>query len=127
MASPAPTLLIVDDEEALLRVAARLLEKAGYRVLVAHNGVEGLDLWHQRRPEIALILSDVSMPRMGGHDLLERVRAEAPDLPFIVMSGEPEGEAEYLERFTRVQLMTKPWEAAALLAVIRDLVPLSPG
>ncbi len=121
MSASAPTLLIVDDEEALLRISARLLERAGFHVLVAPNGVEGFELWQERRQDIALIITDVAMPRMGGRDLLEQVRVEAPDLPVIMMSGDPDGEADFLERFQRVQLVTKPWLPEELVALVREM------
>jgi two-component system response regulator SaeR len=121
MTVPVPTILIVDDEAALLRISARLLERAGFHVLVAPNGIEGLDLWHKRRAEIALIITDVAMPRMGGHDLLEQVRDEAPDLPVIMMSGDPDGEPEFLARFRRVRLVTKPWIPEELVALVREM------
>jgi two-component system response regulator SaeR len=121
MTVPAPTILIVDDEAALLRASARLLERAGFQVLVAPNGVEGLDLWHKRRAEIALIITDVEMPRMGGHALLEQVRDEAPDLPVIMMSGDTGGESEYLAQFRRVRLVTKPWLPEELVTLVREM------
>jgi CheY-like chemotaxis protein len=121
MTVPVPTILIVDDEAALLRISARLLERAGFHVLVAPNGIEGLDLWHKRRAEIGLIITDVAMPRMGGHDLLEQVRDEAPDLPVIMMSGDPDGEPEFLARFRRVRLVTKPWIPEELVALVREM------
>jgi two-component system cell cycle sensor histidine kinase/response regulator CckA len=121
MTAPPPTILIVDDEEALLRISARLLERSGFSVLVAANGVEGLELWHKRQGEIGLIITDVAMPRMGGHDLLEQVRVEAPDLPVIMMSGDPDGESEYLARFRRVRLVVKPWLPEELVALVREM------
>jgi PAS domain S-box-containing protein len=95
-ASPAPaaaargagTVLVVEDEPLLRRTTRRILEADGYTVVDAADGVEALEHWAARalRPIDALV-TDVVMPRLGGLALAERVRADDPALPMLLVSG----------------------------------------
>ena len=81
------TLLIVDDEEALLELAKTLLEGMGYRVLTAANGKQALEVLHQE-PDIDLLFSDVVMPGgINGYELAEQATAELPTLKVLLTSG----------------------------------------
>lgn len=73
------TILLVEDEDALLAVAIRMLEKGGYHVLEARNGSEALGIATQHSGRIDLVLTDVIMPEMSGGALAERLRAVRPD------------------------------------------------
>jgi signal transduction histidine kinase/CheY-like chemotaxis protein len=81
------TVLVVEDEAALLKVARRTLESAGYTVLSAANGSEALLTFAQHAGEIHLLLTDVIMPRMGGRDLAEQLTRTQPVLKVLYMSG----------------------------------------
>ena len=81
------TVLVVEDEAALLKVARRTLEAAGYTVLSAANGSEALQAFGQHVGEIHLLLTDVVMPRMGGRDLAEQLVKTQPVLKVLYMSG----------------------------------------
>jgi len=78
-------ILVVDDEKNYRMVLGRLLEEAGYRVSVADNPYAALELL--ARENVALIISDLRMPRMDGLAFLRQVREEYGDLPFIVMTA----------------------------------------
>jgi len=78
-------ILVVDDEKNYRVVLGRLLEEAGYRVSVADNPYAALELL--ARENVALIVSDLRMPRMDGLAFLRQVREEQGDLPFIVMTA----------------------------------------
>jgi CheY-like chemotaxis protein len=92
-ALPAPqakgsgTILLVEDEEMLRSMAAAMIEHLGYSVLEAKDGIEALDLFCQRRDEISLVISDLTMPGMDGWETLTAVRRLAPDIPVILASG----------------------------------------
>lgn len=86
--SPAQTVLVVDDEAAVLRLTTRLLERAGYRVLAAPSGAEALKLLKERRRAVQLVVSDVRMPEMGGVELVSQLLAAGIDLPVLFMSGQ---------------------------------------
>jgi two-component system, cell cycle sensor histidine kinase and response regulator CckA len=81
------TLLLVEDEAAVRSSVRRLLEWHGYTVLEARNGMEALRLFQAHADAIDLVLTDVVMPEMGGHELVERLRAQRPDLRVLFMSG----------------------------------------
>jgi CheY-like chemotaxis protein len=81
------TVLVVEDEEALRRVAVRVLERDGYSVLVASSGDEALALAKTSGKPIDLIATDVVMPGLGGRDLARRLLAIHPHAKVLFMSG----------------------------------------
>ena len=81
------TIMLVDNEEMLRDMAAAMLTRLGFTVLAAKDGVEALEIFRQRRDEICLVLSDLTMPRMDGWETLRALRQLAPDLPVILTSG----------------------------------------
>ena len=82
------TILIVDDSETVRNQVGRALKEAGFGVVQASDGVEGLR--EAQEGDFALILLDVSMPRMGGMELLDRLRQEerTRDVPVLVLTTE---------------------------------------
>ena len=115
------TILLVEDEEPLRRVATRALERLGYRVLAARDGLEALETYQAHREEIKLVLSDLVMPRMGGIELLERLRGMDCTARFLLASG-------YLGAAPQlgdggpgdVRLLEKPWTIATLARRVRE-------
>src|SRR5215831_6454193 len=123
--SPAPeaadgraTVLVVDDDPTVLSLLAKILEKEGYRVISARNGVEALALAREHRPQA--ITLDVLMPRMDGWGTLKELKADAElrDIPVIMVTmldergmAIPLGAADY---------MTKPVDRQRLTAILRD-------
>jgi PAS domain S-box-containing protein len=85
--SARETILLVDDEEALRRVARVVLEEHGYKVLVANDGQQALSAAAAHRGSIALLLTDVVMPGMNGRELAERLAAARPGIGVLYMSG----------------------------------------
>jgi len=81
------TILVVEDEEPLRRLARRILESRGYRVLDAGNGYEAIDVMAKHGSEVDLLLSDIVMPSMGGRELVERLLPVYPSLLVLFMSG----------------------------------------
>ena len=79
--------LVAEDEETVRSIVVRLLHAQGYRVLEAEDGQAGLELARRHPGPIDLLLTDVMMPRMGGHELAERLRQERPDTRVLFMSG----------------------------------------
>jgi signal transduction histidine kinase/DNA-binding response OmpR family regulator len=90
---PAPKMagcgvvLVVEDELALRAAVTRALQRAGYKVITAKDGVEGVELFERHRNEINCVLCDLTMPRMGGWETLTALRKLAPGLPVILSSG----------------------------------------
>ncbi len=123
-ASPsARTILVVEDEEPIRRVAERVLRRYGFDVLLASDGEEALQVWGRRRDDIGLVLTDVVMPRMGGRELYEALRGQGARMPVAFTSGhvtrgELEGEAGGLD--PSAPFLAKPWTVEELLAFVRE-------
>ena len=81
------TILLVEDEPAVRIALRRLLTRQGYAIIEASNGREALELFEQEGQRIALVVTDVVMPQMGGHDLAAHLRASRPGLRVLFMSG----------------------------------------
>ena len=81
------TILLVEDEEAVRRLASRVLEARGYTVLRAADGLQALDTVHRHPGAIDLVITDVVMPRMGGRELAELVRPRRPATKILYVSG----------------------------------------
>ena len=117
------TLLLVEDEDAVRDLLARVLRRRGYNVLVAANAGEALLLYEKHDERISLLITDVVLPHMAGTRLVERVRANRPDLKVLFVSAYPES---YMTSEERVQLgisfMQKPVDPTAFLQRVRDIL-----
>jgi len=117
-------ILVVEDEEPIRRVAKRVLERHGYKVLAAADGVEALNQFREHEAEVALVLTDVVMPRMGGKALLEQLRGEGKRVPVVFMSGYAargdSPEDAHIE--PGMTILAKPWTVDQLLARVREVV-----
>jgi len=81
------TVLIVEDDAAVRALAARTLERAGFKVLTAANGAEAVDLMRQRWREVGCVLLDVMTPQLRGLDACRAIKALAPRVQIVAMSG----------------------------------------
>jgi PAS domain S-box-containing protein len=109
------TILVIDDEDAVRQTAKSALENYGYKVVVAANGKEGVNLFHKRSDEIAAVLLDMTMPVMSGEEALMRLKSLRQSVPVVLSSGYDETEAA--RRFTGKGLagfVQKPYTAACL-------------
>jgi CheY-like chemotaxis protein len=117
------TILIVEDEVALRFVAKRALEQRGYRVLMAADGAEGLELYRADPDNIDLVISDLVMPNMSGGELLEALRGEETPFRFLLASGYADREARAQSGLgTDVPFLRKPWSLNGLLTQVRELL-----
>jgi signal transduction histidine kinase/FixJ family two-component response regulator len=126
-AGPAPrgneTVLLVEDDEAVRSVTQRLLERSGYRVLLAGSGPEALKIWESAAPEVNLLLTDIIMPAgITGRELAEDLLEKKTSLKVIFQSGYG-GEvmrdgAEFLRR-TNSYFLQKPCAPRDLLRAVR--------
>ena len=110
----AGTVLLIDDEEGVRGVAGQMFGAFGLKTLTAADGVEGLALFKKHQAEIALVLLDLTMPRMGGEETLAHIRVIAPQLPVILTSGYNESAIPALASDERVCFLQKPFSLAAL-------------
>jgi two-component system cell cycle sensor histidine kinase/response regulator CckA len=81
------TVLLVEDDETVRRIAERVLTRAGYDVLKAGEGAEAMALSRQHAGVIQVLVTDLVMPRMNGSDLAQRLMAERPGIRVLFISG----------------------------------------
>ena len=86
-------MLVVDDEDVVRGVAARILGSYGFDVILANDGREGVARFSERRHEIVAILMDLTMPQMDGVDAFREIRALDEEIPVLLMSGYNEQDA----------------------------------
>ena len=86
-ATGTETVLVVEDEDVIRKIASRSLEMAGYKVLVAASGDEALRITAEYSGIIHLLLTDVVMPRMGGRALAQKLVKQRPEVRVLFMSG----------------------------------------
>jgi len=112
--SGSHTVLVVDDEEMVRRVAQASLEIRGHKVLLAHNGLEAIRAAGEH-PEIGIVLLDLTMPVMGGEEAIDRILAARPGVKVIVSTGY--GHREAAARFGRKNVagfLQKPYTSKQL-------------
>ncbi|HVY69976.1 MAG TPA: response regulator, partial [Verrucomicrobiae bacterium] len=119
-------IMVVDDEEAILEVTRRALERFGYRVVTAADGASAVALYAQRRDEIAVVLTDMMMPVMDGATAIFALQRINPGVKVIAASGL--GSHDSLTRIGDSgvkHFLPKPYSAEALLKALRELI--APG
>jgi signal transduction histidine kinase/CheY-like chemotaxis protein len=117
------TVLLVEDETQLRVVAREILEKNGYRVLVARNGDDALVLSEQHGGVIHLLLTDVVMPQMGGKELAQRLAPLRPDMKVLYISGYAENSiVQHGILDSGVSLLQKPISPEMLLRRVREVL-----
>jgi signal transduction histidine kinase len=114
------SILIIDDEDVVRRAARATLEHFGYTVFEASDGRDGADLFSRLHDRISVVLLDLTMPRMDGHEVWRYIRRVRPDMKIIVSSGFDEAEAmRQFSESTGLEFIQKPYTATALGRKIR--------
>jgi len=111
--------LIVDDEAPIRRVLEFKLKNSGYRVLIAQNGAQGLELIKTRKPDA--VITDIMMPEMDGQQLCEQSNALKQDRPFltiVVTCRIAQDEQQWINQLQDTLFMEKPFSPARLLECI---------
>ncbi|NNL66096.1 MAG: PAS domain S-box protein [Myxococcales bacterium] len=117
------TILVVDDEESIRRLAVRALESRGFTVLVARDGREAVETFRRHAAEIRAVVMDVMMPEMRGDEAFLAMRDYDPDVRVILSSGY--GVDEFLDRVPADGLagfLHKPYRHETLLQRIREIL-----
>ena len=115
------TVLLAEDEDSIRKVAIRVLEKAGYRVLAARNGEEAATIAETYEGHIHLLVSDMMMPVMDGRRLAERLRALRPDTRILLLSGYTDA-TDQRGAFTDAEFLQKPFSTETLARKVRELL-----
>ena len=111
--------LLVEDDAAVRRVAEQILVDHGYRVVVAGDGAQALELADGHAGELSIVVTDAVMPRMGGVELARRLHERWPQLPILVVSGyDPDDRPDS----AALPRLDKPYTSGELLARIGELL-----
>jgi two-component system, cell cycle sensor histidine kinase and response regulator CckA len=117
---PRRCLLVVDDEAPVRGVTRRLLERHGYEILEAADGEQGIAAFSRDAHRIELVLLDLTMPRVGGEEVLRRIRLTHPRTPVVLMSGYSRANTPALLGDGSVtRFLAKPFTLAQLQEQIR--------
>jgi PAS domain S-box-containing protein len=117
------TVLVVDDEPSIVSITRQTLEAFGYRMINAANGAEAVALYAQERDNIAVILTDLSMPVMDGRATIYALLKINPKAKIIAMSGMDESQSAIMAANVGIKhFMPKPYTAATLLKTLRNVI-----
>ncbi len=117
------TVLVVDDEEMVRSVTKKVLLRAGFDVITAEDGRDALDVFRERREQIAVVLLDMTMPRLSGLETFQELRRIDPDVRVVLTSGYSEQEATQLLRDSGLAgFLQKPSTADAMIAKLRSAI-----
>jgi CheY-like chemotaxis protein len=108
------TILVVEDETAVRELVRETLRQLGYIVLEASDGYEALKLVEQHQTEIRLLLTDVIMPLMNGHELAVRLKAIRPATKVVYMSGYTDDVLAFHGIAPEIDFIQKPFSSAGL-------------
>ncbi len=116
-------LLIVDDEQAILKMITMMLTKFGYRIEALNSPIQALDLFRQSPGEFDLLITDLTMPEMTGLKLASEIHSYRPELPVILMTGYGKDieKASDMEKYG-IRLLLKPVKAENLVSVINEVL-----
>jgi PAS domain S-box-containing protein len=115
------TILVAEDDEAVLKLCTRILRNAGYSVLTAEDGEEAVRMFEDHADEIDLVLVDVVMPKLGGKEAVARILKQRPDMRHLYASGYSENavHTNFVQK-RGLQLIGKPYQPEALLRAVRE-------
>ena len=122
-------ILIIDDEPQIRSMLTLMLERDGYEVVEAPDGVEGIKVYRQNPAD--LIITDLIMPNKDGIGMIIDLKKEFPDVKIIAMSGgglnKPDGYLKGAKKLGASCTLTKPIDREEMLRAVRDILRDSPG
>ena len=114
------TILVVEDNPAVLRIVCEILEGAGFRVLASGSGTQAIQMEDSSEGPIHLLLSDVMMPDMRGPEIAKILKGKRPKMRVMLMSGYPGGDLLVLNHGW--YFIEKPFVAAELVAKVTEVL-----
>ena len=120
------TILVVEDNETLLKLTKKMLESYGYKVLTAQNGNEAMEIFNGHDGPIHLLLTDVVMPGMSGRELAEQIQSENPKIKVIYMSGYTDNTiSKHGVLYDDIEFIEKPFSPKDLGLKVRKVLTLN--
>ncbi len=116
------SILVVEDEEEILEITKKILEKHGYNVITANNGEEAIALYSQHKEEIKVVLIDVMMPVMDGQACIRELRKVSPEIKIIAISGLTEENKLVEVADLADAFLSKPYAIEELLQTIHEVL-----
>ena len=117
------TILIVDDHETIWDFLIEALQKLGYSVLLAENGLDAVEIYEENPDQIDLVLLDMIMPKAGGHQTFYKIRAIDPEAKILLSSGfVSEAEVHDLLQQGACGFLPKPHRLPAVARAIRSVL-----
>ena len=117
------TILVVEDEESILNLMTTVLVRAGYTVIAARDGVEAIDQYEKYRKEVALVLTDMGLPKLDGTEVFTMLKLRDPKVKVVLASGylEPQYRSELLKTGAK-DFVQKPYDPNEVLKKIRAIL-----
>lgn len=127
-AAPAPehngiAILLAEDEAPVRKVLSRHLQRRGFQVYEAADGMEAVELYDTHAGQIHLILTDIMMPRLTGPEMIKQLKAKYGTLPPIIMSSGFSDNTNEVRDVDVSRFVSKPVSIDIILQAIRELVP----
>lgn len=117
------TILIVDDHETIWDFLIEALQKLGYSVLLAENGLDAVEIYQANPSQIDLVLLDMIMPKLGGHQTFFRIRSIDPNAKILLSSGfVSEAEVHDLLKQGACGFLPKPHRLTTMAKAIRQIL-----
>jgi len=117
------TILLIEDNVTNQLIAGSLLEEAGYTILIASNGEEGVETFQKHKDETSIVLMDLHMPIMNGYEAARAIRSISPDVPIVAMTADMiEGVKEECEEHGMHYFIGKPFEPSQLAKTIHEII-----
>ena len=115
------TILVVEDDAAVRDFISTILQQAGYRVVAARHGDHALEIWQQYQHRFELVITDLVMPHISGHMLIEKFRSLSPGVRFLCTSGYADDAiARHGDLDPDIPFLRKPFSADTLLQTVRE-------
>ena len=122
-------ILIIDDEPQIRSMLTLMLEREGYEVVEAPDGVDGIKIYRQNPAD--LIITDLIMPNKDGIGMIIDLKKEFPDVKIIAMSGgglnKPDGYLKGAKKLGAACTLTKPIDREEMLEAVREILKESPS
>lgn len=117
------TVLLIEDEEQVRKMARTMLTHLGYRVFEAKDGIDAVEIFQQHLDEIRCVFSDLTMPHMNGWETLEALRRLSPGIPFVLASGYDEAQVMAGEHTEQPNaFLGKPYRPQELRDTLRHIL-----